>query len=264
MSYEVIKRRGNRAYRYLVEYYHDENGKGKTRWHYQGPVDADSQAATKVRDGERKSTITSGRLLDALERLLAQVDYSDLTASAIAREAGVAHGTFYRHFHDKRDALRAVMVRLSERAEHLGHLADPGTDRNEERRRIRDWATHKLSAVREHPGVWRAWITVSEGDPEVSKTREQLRSNYRKMLQNHFAKLNELGHAHIADPVSLSCLIFTLMYGILQDRHVHRDGHPSPEIIEHALQMIDRAIFAEIRDAELSPQRISIESSTVA
>lgn len=56
---------------------------------------------------EAKS-LTRRRLLDAAGRLLATEGYAGLSASAIARAAGIAQPTFYVHFRDKDDLLRTL------------------------------------------------------------------------------------------------------------------------------------------------------------
>lgn len=56
---------------------------------------------------EAKS-ITRRRLLDAAGRLLAESGYGGLSASAVARAAGIAQPTFYVHFRDKDDLLRTL------------------------------------------------------------------------------------------------------------------------------------------------------------
>ncbi len=113
MAYEVTKQIGGRAYLYRVESVRDpETGRRRNRWTYVGRADRSGAAAParhRGPDGAR------GRLLDALERLLAERDFGDVTAGAIASAAGLAHGTFYRHFADKRAALRAALDRSRDR-----------------------------------------------------------------------------------------------------------------------------------------------------
>lgn len=56
---------------------------------------------------EAKS-ITRQRILDAATRLLGETGYGGLSASAVARAAGIAQPTFYVHFRDKDDLLRTL------------------------------------------------------------------------------------------------------------------------------------------------------------
>lgn len=52
--------------------------------------------------------ITRRRLIEAALKLAGESDGRSLTASRVAREAGVAQPTFYVHFRDRDDLLRAV------------------------------------------------------------------------------------------------------------------------------------------------------------
>lgn len=64
-------------------------------------------AGSTLTRSEAKS-LTRRRLLDAASRLLATDGYAGLSASGIARAAGIAQPTFYVHFRDKDDLLRTL------------------------------------------------------------------------------------------------------------------------------------------------------------
>jgi len=57
---------------------------------------------------EESKAVTRKRLIDAALKLAGESGGSSLTASSIAREAGVAQPTFYVHFRDRDDLLRAL------------------------------------------------------------------------------------------------------------------------------------------------------------
>lgn len=57
---------------------------------------------------DESKTVTRRRLLDAAAELLPKTGYGKLSASAVARAAGVAQPTFYVHFRDKDDLLRTL------------------------------------------------------------------------------------------------------------------------------------------------------------
>jgi AcrR family transcriptional regulator len=54
---------------------------------------------------------TRKRLLDAAAAVFSECGYAGATTKEIARAAGVAEGTIYRHFADKRELFRAVFLR---------------------------------------------------------------------------------------------------------------------------------------------------------
>lgn len=72
---------------------------------------------------ERQAEATRERILDATVRVLAR-GLADVTVPAVAREAGVAVPTVYRHFATKRDLLAALQPHLQRRA-GIDRLAPP-------------------------------------------------------------------------------------------------------------------------------------------
>ena len=107
MAYEVTKLVNGRPYRYRVRSERDPaSGSSRNRWTYLGRADAGATAPRRaVRPNAREA------LLDAFERLLDRSEIDRVTAGAVSAEAGLAHGTFYRYFRNKDDAIRALAAR---------------------------------------------------------------------------------------------------------------------------------------------------------
>jgi len=86
--------------------------------------DAQDRAAGRARAREEA-------ILDAAATVFARHGFHRATIAAVAREGGVADGTIYNYFADKRDLLAALMARLGD-AEgaklELGKRADVGFD----------------------------------------------------------------------------------------------------------------------------------------
>ena len=171
LAYEVIKRVSGRAYRYRVESFRDpETRRVRGRWTYLGRVDP-ADAGLPERPAKPSSR---DRLLDAVARLLANGDVESLSAGSIAREAGVAYGTFYRYFTDRGHAVRETLLR------HGPSLGDihtrfgqpPGT-RDEERERVAAWLRETAESARGERGVVRAWHVYSNADEAVVKARRE-------------------------------------------------------------------------------------------
>jgi AcrR family transcriptional regulator len=169
LAYEVIKRVSGRAYRYRVESFRDpETRRVRGRWTYLGRVDP-AEAGLPERPAKRSSR---DRLLDAVTRLLGEHDAESLSAGSIAREAGVAYGTFYRYFTDRAHAVREALLR---HGPSLGEVAEtfaqqPGT-RTEERERITGWIRFAADATLRERGVVRAWHIYSNADEAVLGAR---------------------------------------------------------------------------------------------
>jgi AcrR family transcriptional regulator len=171
LAYEVIKRVSGRAYRYRVESFRDpETRRVRGRWTYLGRVDP-ADAGLPERPAKPSSR---DRLLDAVARLLASGDAESLSAGSIAREAGVAYGTFYRYFTDRAHAVREALLR---HGPSLGDVHDrfgltPET-REEERERLATWLRTVAADAQRERGVVRAWHVYSNSDEAVVKSRRE-------------------------------------------------------------------------------------------
>jgi len=167
----VIKRVSGRAYRYRVESFRDpETRRVRGRWTYLGRVDP-ADAGLPERPTKPSSR---DRLLDAVARLLATGDAESLSAGSIAREAGVAYGTFYRYFTDRGHAVREALLR---HGPSLGDIhtrfAQPAESREAERDRVAGWLRETAEGARRERGVVRAWHVYSNADEAVVNARRE-------------------------------------------------------------------------------------------
>jgi AcrR family transcriptional regulator len=169
LAYEVIKRVSGRAYRYRVESFRDpEPRRVRGRWTYLGRVDP-ADAGLPERPSKPSSR---DRLLDAVARLLANGDAESLSAGSIAREAGVAYGTFYRYFTDRGHAVREALLRHGPSLTDV-HARFSGlpANREAERARLATWLRETAEEARRQRGVVRAWHVYSNADEAVLKAR---------------------------------------------------------------------------------------------
>lgn len=74
---------------------------------------------------DRRRLETQSRILEAAEALFEARGYEQVKVSEICERADVAYGTFFNHFPEKRDALRALSARsVAEVAQRLELLAE--------------------------------------------------------------------------------------------------------------------------------------------
>ena len=244
MAYEVTKTIGGRGYRYRVESVRDaETGKRRSRWTYLGRAEAPERAAPASRKprGEARA-----RLLDALERLVGERDFGALTADAIAAEAGLAHGTFYRHFRDKRAALLAALERVRERrGPALAGLHDDVASAEQARADMRATVEGILRAHAEHPALLRAYYALALRDPEIALERRERKATASRRIAEHLRALRDRGLATVTDPDATAAALFAMLDGFYREAVV--DGAPLDDArIEAAATVTERAVFAEI------------------
>jgi AcrR family transcriptional regulator len=180
VAYEVIKRVSGRAYRYRVESYRDpETRRVRGKWTYLGRVEGEGTLSP-----ERKARPSSrDRLLDAVERLLETNELASISTGMVASEAGLAYGTFYRHFRDLAHVVRDAMVRETANAT--------------ERTKMLGWVRATIAAVLARPGLSRAWHVTSNHDSTVVAERQRrFETNVDHMAQY----LERLRAAGVAKP----------------------------------------------------------------
>jgi len=147
-------------------------------------------AMSKPLTREESKAITRRRLIEAAGKILAERGHGGLSASAVAREAGVAQPTFYVHFRDKADLLRIIAD------EQVQALRQPLRD---VRRRI---AGAGFDAIREtyriplelwskNPGYWRLYLQeLSQQGSPIGAMARDLKQEFRRDLVDD---LKELG-----------------------------------------------------------------------
>jgi len=215
LAYEVIKRVSGRAYRYRVESFRDpETRRVRGRWTYLGRVDP-ADAGLPERPAKPSSR---DRLLEAVARLLATGDAESLSAGSIAREAGVAYGTFYRYFTDRAHAVREALLR------HGPSLADvhqrfgqpPGTP-DAERERIATWLRETADDARRQRGVVRAWHVYSNADEAVVNARREAVDAAVDRVAAYLEALRERRVVAISSPRFAAYALVALVVALCRD-----------------------------------------------
>jgi len=193
MAYEVIKRVSGRAYRYRVESYRDPvTRRVRGKWTYLGRVEGEGTLSP-----ERKARPSSrDRLLDAVERLLEKHELSAISTGMVASEAGLAYGTFYRHFRDLAHVVRDAMIRETASLEQLGErFDDPVSDRAAERAKLAAWAREAIAAALARPGLFRAWLVTSNHDTAVVAERQKRYDAIVERMGRYLERLHRAGVA---------------------------------------------------------------------
>jgi AcrR family transcriptional regulator len=136
---------------------------------------------------EAKRTATRERIVRAALELVARGGYREAQVAAVAKRAGVATGTVYRHFPSKADLLTEVFRRASQ------HEVDAVAQAGGESAPQRLAAAVETFARRALQGRRLAWALLAEPvDPAVEAERLQFRRAYADI----FAAIIAAGIAH--------------------------------------------------------------------
>jgi AcrR family transcriptional regulator len=240
MAYEVTKLVHGRPYRYRVRSERDPvSGKLRNRWTYLGRADA-ADRAEPIRT--RRNARTA--LLDALYRLFATNDPDAVTAAAVAAEAGLANGTFYRYFRNKQDAIMALLERVRDESSAGASLTAVPADRAAARRTLREWTHVKLRSPERHGGLIRALYVLSSHDAALLALRRDRRQAFVDGLQTYLALLVARGFAQVDDPAGTAHTIVALMDGTIREAVVLQPLDDAR--IAATIDMIERAVFGRL------------------
>ena len=193
MAYEVIKRVSGRAYRYRVESYRDPvTRRVRGKWTYLGRVEGEGTLSP-----ERVARPSSrDRLLDAVSRLLEVHELAVISTGMVASEAGLAYGTFYRHFRDLAHVVRDAMIRETSTLESLsGAMDEAPADQAAERSKITAWAREAIATAIARPGLFRAWLVTSNHDSAVVAERQRCFDARVRRMATYIARLQATGVA---------------------------------------------------------------------
>lgn len=241
MAYTVSKTINGRTYLYRVERQRDTaTGRVRNRWTYLGRA-AKTEAATAAPPRTARGS-TRQRLIEATERLLERND-ADVTPSAIATEAGVAHGTFYRHFRDRRDALEALVAHLrATRGPVDEGLDDDVATIEAARAGLRAWLIRKLALARERPEFLAGFYRLAAADAKLAAWRAERRDETLARFGQHLAALVQRGLAQLDDPSATARILYTIYDGLYRQLIV--DGNPiDDDVTRAAADAVERLVF---------------------
>ena len=107
---------------------------------------------------------TRDRILEAALSLFSEHGYRGATTAEIARQAGVAEGTIYRYFKDKKELfLACVEPVIQEALRRERSLPAEGSVRERMRRRIKE----RVRVIRENLPVFNILFTEGRYHPEI-------------------------------------------------------------------------------------------------
>jgi AcrR family transcriptional regulator len=130
-----------------------------------------------------RGAATRGRLLEAAERIFAELGYHDASIVKITEAAGVAQGTFYLYFASKKDLFDELVLDLNHRVRQaMTEAADKGGTRAE-KELLGFGAFFRFTA--EHPALYRIIRQAEFVSPET------LHEHYRRLTNGYVAGLRQ-------------------------------------------------------------------------
>ena len=145
--------------------------------------------------GER----TRRKLLEAAERVFAELGYHEASIVKITESAGVGQGTFYLYFTSKKAVFDELVLDLNARVRHAMTEASAAGDTRAERELLGFGAFFRFTA--EHPALYRIVRQAEFVSPET------LQLHYERLTEGYVQGLRaamEAGEVALGDPEVLA------------------------------------------------------------
>lgn len=200
---------------------------------------------------QQRAADTFEALLRAARDVFAEKGFDLAQTPEIARRAGVAVGTFYRYFVDKRQVFVEMIGRHLESA-HKEIFSKLTPERfadsvsgSERRAAIDTVLDIMFTHLAQHPDLERVYLDMSLRDPEVAQLRMAFEERGRLALAGLIEALvprsrvpDATAAAHVLQVAVLEVALVTL--GVRGPHHTPAD----PEAVKRALgDLIDRYLF---------------------
>lgn len=192
------------------------------------------------RELQKRGLRTRRRLLEAAERIFAELGYHDASIVKITEAAGVAQGTFYLYFASKKEIFEALVLDLNQRVRHaMTESAAAGRSRAE-RELLGFQGFFRFTA--EHPALYRIVRQAEFVSPEI------LHRHYERLTEGYVAGLREAmarGEAAPGDPEVLAWALMGIgeLIGMRWILWAERDEMP-PEVVAELGRLIVRLLGA--------------------
>jgi AcrR family transcriptional regulator len=188
-----------------------------------------------------RGAATRGRLLEAAERIFAELGYHDASIVKITEAAGVAQGTFYLYFASKKDLFDELVLDLNHRVRQaMTEAADKGGTRAE-KELLGFGAFFRFTA--EHPALYRIIRQAEFVSPET------LHEHYRRLTNGYVAGLRQAmadGEIDDGDPEVLAWALMGIgeLVGMRWILWAEQEQVPA-EVFDELARVIVRALGAK-------------------
>jgi len=184
---------------------------------------------------------TRTKLLDAAEKVFAELGYHDASIVKITDAAGVAQGTFYLYFKGKQEIFDELVEDLNRRVRHAMSEASARGGNRIESERLGFQAFFRFTA--EHPALYRIVRQAEFVSPGA------LRMHYTRIVEGYVAGLEKAKSNGEITELDTSVAAWALMgIGELIGMRwvLWEDGNPQlPEpVLDEVMALIQRALGA--------------------
>jgi AcrR family transcriptional regulator len=191
---------------------------------------------------QKRSLDKRARLKAAGLTLFCEKGYEGTSVDEIARRANLAVGTFYQHFHSKRQLLLALMDDL---LENLARLDLRPKDTTNIRAGLRELLSRAFADDFRYLGAYRAWQEAVLSNPDLARKQEEIHAWTTNRVTTVLKLLRQLpGARPNLDISGLARVLDQLFWSLLGEAMRMPDVELS-QWIDSATHLVYHAVFAD-------------------
>ena len=200
--------------------------------------------ATKVRrkaqTHERRAE-QQRRILAAVESLVAERSFRDLTVEDVMTTAGLSRTTFYRHFPDLESILLQGVADISEELRAASSLwletsGDPDAALDPSGKGL-------VETYRRHGRLLLAFVEAAATAPEVEAAWQQTMDGFVDRACQRIVALNRSGRTHVVHPLPTARALVWMTERYLLETYGRHDSVPVKTSVETLVTIWRRTLF---------------------
>jgi len=194
------------------------------------------------RPRQERSREKRAQLLAAALALFAEKGYEATSVDAVAQRAGVAVGSFYQHFRNKRQLLLVLMDQLLEGLEQLDLRPKAA---GSIRAGLRSLLRSAFSQDFAYAGAYRAWREAVLLDPSLTPHQEQIERWTRARVAGVFEALLQLPGARTDVNVPVLARLMDRFFWDLLGQALRLPAIELEAILESTTSLLYHALFRD-------------------
>lgn len=191
----------------------------------------------------------SAQLLQAARQVFAEKGYHAATVDDITRAAGVAKGTFYLYFSEKRAVFYELIRLFFEMVTEIGTVSRAVATKREYFERVEQAARRLAELFRENRDLVRLVYRESMGMDE--QLEQMVRTFYRHLARAEADNVRvgmELGlFRDNIDPIVVAYAHIGMVERLLLQSMFDREFPPTPDLVEQIIELAFRGVAKEAR-----------------
>lgn len=194
---------------------------------------------TRIPQQER-SKETKAKIMEAALRLFAAKGYYNTNSKEIAAEAGIAVGSFYAYYQDKKDLFLDVILRLYDEIDLSEKIT--GLLNSDPRKIIAELIKAAFNVHDFYPEIHREALTMSLIDEDVRQAFEK----YDRKIIGDLKEIIEKLNIRVSDAGAAAVIIYSMVENVIHRSRFSDIGISEDKITQALIDLIYEYLFHNI------------------